>query len=59
MKGNAMNQIKKVLSSENGDIPGWVLITVMTAGLVTALWTVADDHLVALFSKALSAISAR
>lgn len=54
-----MNQIKKVLSTENGDIPGWVLITVMTAGLVTALWTVADDHLVALFSKALSAISAR
>jgi hypothetical protein len=26
---------------ERGDVPGWVLITVMTAGLVAALWAVA------------------
>ena len=26
---------------ERGDVPGWVLITVMTAGLVSALWAVA------------------
>ena len=25
--------------------PGWVLVTIMTAGLVTALWLVADDKL--------------
>jgi hypothetical protein len=23
---------------ERGDVPGWVLVTVMTAGLVGALW---------------------
>ena len=23
---------------ERGDVPGWVLITLMTAGLVTAIW---------------------
>ena len=28
---------------ERGDVPGWVLVTVMTAGLVTVLWGVAGD----------------
>ena len=27
---------------ERGDVPGWVLVTVMTAGLVVAVWSVAD-----------------
>ena len=27
---------------ERGDVPGWVLITLMTAGLVAVLWTAAD-----------------
>ncbi|MEY5145529.1 MAG: hypothetical protein RL745_898, partial [Actinomycetota bacterium] len=30
------------LLSSRGDVPGWVLVTVMTAGLVTALWLIAD-----------------
>ena len=30
---------------DRGDVPGWVLVTIMTAGLVTALWLVADDKL--------------
>lgn len=42
---------------DRGDVPGWVLITVMTAGLVSALWIVADDQLSALFSDALGAVS--
>jgi hypothetical protein len=33
------------LSSDRGDVPGWVLVTVMTAGLVTAIWLIADDQL--------------
>jgi hypothetical protein len=33
------------LTSERGDVPGWVLVTVMTAGLVTALWLIADGQL--------------
>jgi hypothetical protein len=28
---------------ERGDVPGWVLISVMSAGLVTTLWLVADE----------------
>ncbi len=29
---------------ERGDVPGWVLITVMTAGLVAALWAIAGTR---------------
>jgi hypothetical protein len=42
-----------VARGERGDVPGWVLITLMTAGLVAALWAVAEDQLKALFTDAL------
>lgn len=38
---------------ERGDVPGWVLITVMTAGLVTVIWGVAKGELSAMLSAAL------
>lgn len=41
---------------DRGDVPGWVLVTIMTAGLVTALWVVADDKLRQLFSDALDGV---
>ena len=41
---------------ERGDVPGWVLVTIMTAGLVTALWLVADDKLKELFNEALDGV---
>jgi hypothetical protein len=41
---------------DRGDVPGWVLVTIMTAGLVTALWLVADDKLRQLFSDALDGV---
>ena len=41
---------------ERGDVPGWVLITLMTAGLVTALWIVAKGQLVDMFQSALSSV---
>ncbi|HEY1485229.1 MAG TPA: hypothetical protein VGF84_03930 [Micromonosporaceae bacterium] len=40
--------------SERGDVPGWVLITLMTAGIVTALWVVAEPALKNLLSNALN-----
>lgn len=42
---------------ENGDVPGWVLITVMTAGLVAAIWAVAGSQLTAMLRAALSSVS--
>lgn len=41
---------------ERGDVPGWVLVTVMTAGLCAALYGVADDQLRQLLSDALSKV---
>ena len=29
------------LKDETGDVPGWVLITIMTAGLVVLMWSIA------------------
>lgn len=42
---------------ERGDVPGWVLITVMTAGLVTVLWAVAGDVLSQMLTDALRSVS--
>jgi hypothetical protein len=42
---------------ERGDVPGWVLVTVMTAGLVAVIWGVADDELTALLRDALRSVS--
>jgi len=42
---------------ERGDVPGWVLITVMTAGLVTLIYGLAKTQLKALLDDALSGIT--
>lgn len=42
--------------SERGDVPGWVLVTVMTAGLVMVIWGVAEDQLRSMLSAALSKV---
>ncbi|MET9268478.1 hypothetical protein [Kribbella sp. NPDC003557] len=42
---------------ERGDVPGWVLITVMTAGLVVAIWQLAGKQLAQMLSDALSSVS--
>ena len=41
---------------DRGDVPGWVLITVMTAGLVTVLWALAGEQLQELFTSALAEV---
>jgi hypothetical protein len=42
---------------ERGDVPGWVLITLMTAGLVTILWALAGKQLESLFTSAMSSVT--
>lgn len=42
---------------ERGDVPGWVLITLMTAGLVVVIWALAGPALTALFEQAISRVS--
>lgn len=41
---------------ERGDVPGWVLVTVMTAGLVAALWAVAGPELQRMLREALNSV---
>ena len=41
---------------DRGDVPGWVLVTVMTAGLCAALYGVADDQLRQLLTDALNKV---
>jgi hypothetical protein len=41
---------------ERGDVPGWVLITVMTAGLVAGLWAVAGSQLGSMLREALASV---
>jgi hypothetical protein len=43
--------------NERGDVPGWVLITVMTAGLVAALMAVAKPELQDLLREALDSVT--
>lgn len=42
---------------EAGDVPGWVLVTLMTAGLVVVIWAVAGPALSALFQQAIERVS--
>ncbi|SDU79772.1 hypothetical protein SAMN04489737_0993 [Arcanobacterium phocae] len=42
---------------ERGDVPGWVMITLMTAALVVLLWSVVGPALTSLFENAISRIT--
>ncbi len=42
---------------ETGDVPGWVLISLMTAGLVIAIWAIAGPALGAIFESALARVT--
>ena len=41
---------------ERGDVPGLVLVTLMTAGLVIALWAVAGPALAQVFNDAIKSV---
>jgi hypothetical protein len=43
--------------AERGDVPGWVLVTMMTAALVVLLWGIAGPALTGLFNQAISSVS--
>ncbi|WP_345750557.1 hypothetical protein [Microbacterium rhizophilus] len=42
---------------ERGDVPGWVLITLMTAGLVVLIWALAGPALEGLFQQAIDRVT--
>ncbi|MDN3443761.1 hypothetical protein [Microbacterium sp. APC 3901] len=49
--------LQDLIDDETGDVPGWVLVTLMTAGLVVLIWAVAGPALSALFEQAIQRVS--
>jgi hypothetical protein len=48
---------RSALASERGDVPGWVLVVLMTTGLVTAIWTIAAPRLTSILKNSLDAMN--
>ncbi|MFC0581445.1 hypothetical protein [Micrococcoides hystricis] len=59
--GNWMRYLKAVFAAgheeERGDVPGWVMITLMTAVLVAAILALALPALTDLFNSAIEQVS--
>lgn len=45
------------LKNDRGDVPGWVLVVLMTTGLVTAIWTIAAPRLTAILKDSLDSMN--
>jgi len=55
---NKWNQkMSEAMKSERGDVPGWVLVVLMTTGLVTAIWTIAAPRLTGILKNSLDAMN--
>mgnify|MGYP003375970459 CR=1 FL=1 len=52
-----LDEVRRRLRDDRGDVPGWVLVAVMTAGLVTALWLVADGQLTSVLQRAITSVT--
>jgi hypothetical protein len=55
---DSLSWISWGLRAERGDVPGWVLITLMTAGLVVLMWTAAGPALKGVFDQAMNKVVA-
>ncbi len=44
-------------NDDRGDVPGWVLITLMTAGLVILIWALAGPALQGVFQQAIDRVT--
>ncbi|MEC5148760.1 hypothetical protein [Cryobacterium sp. GrIS_2_6] len=47
----------KARYDDTGDVPGWVLFTLMTAGLVIVIWGLAGPALSGIFQQAINRVS--
>ena len=56
-QGIDQNLTDDVDRPDRGDVPGWVLVTLMTAGLVVALWAVAGPALTRVFLDAIAKVT--
>jgi hypothetical protein len=49
--------LRQLVVDDQGDVPGWVLITLMTAGLVIIIWGLAGPALSNVFEQAISRVT--
>ena len=48
--------LSEALRSERGDVPGWVLVVLMTTGLVTGIWTLAAPRIDSILRNSLDSM---
>jgi hypothetical protein len=56
-KNVQFRRLIQTLNSERGDVPGWVLVVLMTTGLVTAIWTIAAPRLTSILKNSLDSMN--
>jgi hypothetical protein len=57
VKQKWLKSLKEYTKSERGDVPGWVLVVLMTTGLVTAIWTIAAPRLTTILRNSLDSMN--
>lgn len=57
MKKETLQINRNSIHSDAGDVPGWVLITLMTAGLVVLMWAIAGPALKGVFEQAMTKVA--
>jgi len=58
-KNRIFRKFVSLSKDDAGDVPGWVLITLMTAGLVIVIWSAAGPALAGVFEQAISRVTSR
>ena len=53
----ARERINTLVRDERGDVPGWVLIVLMTTGLVTGIWAIAKPNLTNILQNSLNSMN--
>ena len=51
------DRLQLLIRDERGDVPGWVLVVLMTTGLVTAIWAIAAPRISSLLRNSLDSMN--
>lgn len=53
----AKERFQTLIKDDQGDVPGWVLVVLMTTGLVTAIWAIAKPNLTNILNNSLNSMN--
>jgi hypothetical protein len=51
------DRFNTLVRDDCGDVPGWVLVVLMTTGLVTAIWAIAKPNLTSILNNSLNSMN--